>query len=344
MFLVRIIYNSCIQIKRLCFFFRQWYPAQSTDIDTLPSVKSLSKTKYEPGKRANRRVAMLNKVFMKQITDLMSTGTVSMDIVGRGIEISKVQVTPDYQSVRVFWVCKGTATDEETESVLKRTSGILRHELSTLSVMGQVPYITFVKDKQEANVVELDRILSVADYGDDYEQTQIGHLLKTEFTLNTRLSEEMKAKIKQLEAEIPLEDDPVPEMTHNVYGLDHDKILSRLVAARKKIRDAWDNVDVNGDNTVISYRSSAVKPVEDNLSNQREELADFLLKRQIMQNKLRKQMRNDREQLQIQYELLTDQTQDVDDESDVYSDDDEDDYLDYEEVKMPSIDRPDKLS
>lgn len=56
----------------------------------MPSVKSLTKTQKEPGKRSIRRAAMLNKMFMKQITDLMSTGTVSMNILGRGIEISKV--------------------------------------------------------------------------------------------------------------------------------------------------------------------------------------------------------------------------------------------------------------
>lgn len=44
----------------------------------------------EPGKQGMQRLAMLNKLFMKNITDLMSTGTVAMGIVGRGIEISKV--------------------------------------------------------------------------------------------------------------------------------------------------------------------------------------------------------------------------------------------------------------
>lgn len=56
----------------------------------MPSIKSLTKIKYEPGKRGVRRVAVLNKLFMKSITDLMSTGTVSMKIIGRGLEISKV--------------------------------------------------------------------------------------------------------------------------------------------------------------------------------------------------------------------------------------------------------------
>lgn len=74
-------------------FFRQtWYPAQAFD-DGLPTIKSLTKTKNEPGKRSVRRAAMLNKMFMKQITDLMSTGTVAMDVLGRGIEISKVCIT-----------------------------------------------------------------------------------------------------------------------------------------------------------------------------------------------------------------------------------------------------------
>ncbi|RVE54534.1 hypothetical protein evm_000655 [Chilo suppressalis] len=321
---------------------KRWYPTQQFESDSLPTVKSLAKTKYEPGKRANRRVAMLNKLFMKQVTDLMSTGTVSIDIVGRGIEISKVQITPDFQTVKVFWVCKGNATDEETEAVLKSTAGALRHELSTLRVMGEVPYITFVKDQQEAHVVELDRLLSVADYGEDYEPTELGHLLKTEFTLNTKLSPEMKAKIKQLEDELPLEDDPIPEMTHDVFGLDHARILSRLLATRKKTREAWVNVDARNDD-VISYRALAVKPIDDDLSNQRKELADFLLKRKILQSKILKQMRLDREHTQIQYQ--DNRPENIDDEHDLYDldddDDEEDDYFYYEDSTMKSSNRPD---
>lgn len=80
-------------LKEVIFLFsfiRQWYPTQKADDAGLPSIKSLTKIKYEPGKRGIRRVAVLNKLFMKSITDLMSTGTVSMKVVGHGIEISKV--------------------------------------------------------------------------------------------------------------------------------------------------------------------------------------------------------------------------------------------------------------
>lgn len=59
----------------------------------MPSVKSLTKVKNEPGKRGVRRIAMLNKLFMKNITDILSTGTVSLKVVGQGIEISKASYT-----------------------------------------------------------------------------------------------------------------------------------------------------------------------------------------------------------------------------------------------------------
>lgn len=84
-------YYKIIVIKNI-FIYRQFYQIPTSDIDALPSVKSLTKTKYEPGKQAARRVAMLNKLFMKYVTDIMSTGTLSMNIVGKGIEISKVHI------------------------------------------------------------------------------------------------------------------------------------------------------------------------------------------------------------------------------------------------------------
>lgn len=59
----------------------------------------------------------------------------------------QVKVSLDFHSVNVFWVCKGDSSDEETEALLQKTAGALRHELSTLRVMGEVPYVVFVKGK-----------------------------------------------------------------------------------------------------------------------------------------------------------------------------------------------------
>jgi ribosome-binding factor A len=92
-----------------------------------------------------RRVSVLNKLFMKHITDLLSTGEYSSEFSGYGIEINRVQISPDYMALNVFWVARNAQNDEIVEKLLKKNAGFLRHELSSLRVMGVVPIIQFVK-------------------------------------------------------------------------------------------------------------------------------------------------------------------------------------------------------
>lgn len=94
----------------------------------------------------------------------------------------------------------------------------------------------------------------------------------------------LQAKIKQLEDETELIEEPIPEMTHTVFGLDHAKIMSRLVAARKKTKDAWSNIGTGSN--VISYRTPDERTMDNEVGNQRQELAEFLLKRQVCNYKM----------------------------------------------------------
>ncbi|CAK1550680.1 unnamed protein product [Leptosia nina] len=303
---------------------RHWHPTQSAEVNALPSVKSLIKTEREPDNRGVRRIAILNKLFMKYITDIMSTGTVSINILGRGIEISKVKISKDYHSINVFWICKGDSRDEETESVLKSIAGPLRHELSTLKLMGEVPYIQFVKDKQESQIVDLDRRLIEADYGEDYTPTDMGHVLKSEFTLDMKLSPEMKAKIKRLEDEQELIEDPIPEMTNTMYGLDHTKIMNRLLAARKRTKDAWTNLE--SESSVISYRASKTSPSNIDTKEQKQEIAEFLMKRQILQKKLQKERRAREDEVCYEEEEFEDRKENIKEYCDDYNDDYRNEY------------------
>lgn len=68
-------------------------------------------------------------------------------------------------------------------------------------------------------------------------------------------------------------------MTHNVFGLDHALIMNRLLATRKRSKDAWSSLD--DDTSVISYRAEASKLPDVDTGTQKQELADFLLKRQV---------------------------------------------------------------
>ncbi|GBP62565.1 Putative ribosome-binding factor A, mitochondrial [Eumeta japonica] len=304
---------------------RTWYQSQNL----MPTVKSLSKPNNEPGKRSLRRVVVLNKLFMKHITDLLSTGSLSLEILNRGIEISKVQMMPNFQILNVYWVCKGTAEDIEIEALLNRVSGTLRHELSTLRLMGEVPHIGFIKDKLASDVVELDKRLAIADFGEDYTPTKISHVLKSEFVTSTKLSPEIKAKIKRLEESDVSTDDPIPELTNTIYGLDHDKITKRLLIARKMKHDAWDRVQ-EPDN-VITYKA----PVMRNMSidaniDQDKQLAEFLHKRKILQDRLHKEIYSKQPEMEV-YKEFQEETEDLDTE-DYFDEDEYDVGLDFKHV------------
>lgn len=47
-------------------------------------------TKNDAGRQATKRVKVLNKLLMKNITDLMSTGEHSDKLIGYGLEVTKV--------------------------------------------------------------------------------------------------------------------------------------------------------------------------------------------------------------------------------------------------------------
>jgi ribosome-binding factor A len=58
---------------------------------------------------------------------------------------SQVTIAGDYRSVNVFWMASKSEDDSQLEQLLQSISGPLRHELSRLRIMGEIPKIQFVK-------------------------------------------------------------------------------------------------------------------------------------------------------------------------------------------------------
>ncbi|XP_057664171.1 uncharacterized protein LOC130898716 [Diorhabda carinulata] len=190
-----------------------------------------------------KRVAVLNKLFMRNITDLMSTETYASQVLGLGIEINRVQVTSDFKILNVFWTSSNTEQDK-VENILSKNAGLLRHELSQLRLMGNVPIIKFVKDKHYANLVELNKKLAIADYGDEGPSNidPAAHLL-SEFELALPIDNNLKEELAKLDEESNSEinDPELPVMTHCVFNLNHADIMNNIRKGQKKPR----NLDVN---------------------------------------------------------------------------------------------------
>uniref|UniRef100_A0A182WRI7 Ribosome-binding factor A n=1 Tax=Anopheles quadriannulatus TaxID=34691 RepID=A0A182WRI7_ANOQN len=195
---------------------KRYYDETNDQGPKLLPTKSLASTKRQ-GKESNRRVAVLNKLFMKNITDLMATGSFASDLYGYGIQISRVRVAPDFREASIYWFSTNLNRDVKIDGILKPLCSRIRHELSQLRLMGEVPQLTFVQDKRYYVEGLLNSLLKEADYGEeDVDGEQDVLLPKPE---DQRLCE--------------------PEMRHDILGLDHAQIMSRVRQSVDKTNKAW---------------------------------------------------------------------------------------------------------
>ncbi|XP_055641164.1 uncharacterized protein LOC129778328 [Toxorhynchites rutilus septentrionalis] len=193
------------------------------------------------GKESSRRLAVLNKLFMEQITDLLTTGRNSEKLAGHGLQISKVKFASDLHEVNVFWFTSNKP-DPDTEHLLESIAGGLRHELSQLRLIGQVPRINFVKDKTNDLMMDLQDALDKSDYGKGFSPKTTNALLKSETELEIRLPSEIREQIKSLNdhsTDFQGNQDSIPTMRNDTMGLDYASLMNRIKRLTNKSKLAW---------------------------------------------------------------------------------------------------------
>uniref|UniRef100_A0A182W073 Ribosome-binding factor A, mitochondrial n=1 Tax=Anopheles minimus TaxID=112268 RepID=A0A182W073_9DIPT len=195
---------------------KRYYDETNDRGPKLMPTKSIASSNRQ-GKESNRRIAVLNKLFMKNITDLMATGSFASDLYGYGIQISRVRVAPDFREASIYWFSTNLNKDVRIDGILKPLSSRMRHELSQLRLMGEVPQLTFVQDKRYYVEGLLNSLLKQADYGvDEADECEQDDLKGSE---DQRLCE--------------------PEMKHDILGLDHAQIMNRIRQSVDKTNKAW---------------------------------------------------------------------------------------------------------
>lgn len=195
------------------------------DQHTIKKPVSINEPTKGPTKLSNRRTAVLNKMFMRHITDLIASGPIGYELSGLGLEITRITVCQNYHGLNIFWTASGTHDMDFVEQKLTSINKQLRHELHQMQLMGNVPHLTFVRDEQVSYFDALDAAIANADYGDDFEpsygkskhnndfEVQDDKAVATEFTL------------------LPMRQD--------VFGLDHALIMGRVKQSMAKTQQAW---------------------------------------------------------------------------------------------------------
>ncbi|XP_012284164.1 putative ribosome-binding factor A, mitochondrial [Orussus abietinus] len=280
-----------------------------------------------------RRMAVLNTLFMHHITDLMATGEVAAELVGRGIEVTGVKISPNFCRINAYWIVKKSEEVEEVSQILQRSAGHLRHELSQLRVMGVVPVIEFVHDKQVSMMATIENALREADYGEDFEPT---NSIKepTEAKLKTMIPIELLhnaeivcTEIDDLKSE---QDDTIntekgilqeselnkvydvslPPMRNDVLGLNHSDIMTKVKRSLKKTQEAIRNHSVN-DLYPIQSTTVASSSVVEYLSASKEHVAfsKFLRQRKREKGKQIKKSAIDLREIIIKDDVRDDSTE-----------------------------------
>ncbi|KAI7806256.1 putative ribosome-binding factor A [Triplophysa rosa] len=142
---------------------KHWYktPLQSRPLG-LPDFVKPSKKNLED----SVRVRTLNNIIYKAVTDLLNSYEVNSDIAAYNIQISKVSLPPDFSSCRIYWKTSLSAEqDGQIQHALDKCAPRIRYLLISHQILGGVPPLVFIRDKQYAAMMEVENLLKIADYG-----------------------------------------------------------------------------------------------------------------------------------------------------------------------------------
>lgn len=185
----------------------------------------LSKPERSPSNHTSRRMTIRNKLFMEHITDQISMGEAS-SIINGTIEITHVEITPDFKYVNVFW--NPTTDTPISQEALQKCGWIIRHELSQLRVIGVVPLIQFVENKK--NLIENEikkRLAAIESDIKDFEILSYSEQMElATLHIDQALHKDpMMGNDSESEPDIKL-----PVMRQDVLGLDHSKIMTLVIS------------------------------------------------------------------------------------------------------------------
>lgn len=265
------------------------------DTSTMNKPKALLETKGTSQKLTSRRVNVLNKLFMRHVTDLIATGPIGMELHGLGLIITNVVVCQNYHGLNVFWTTNSSIDHDLVENKLESINKRLRHELCQMQLMGNIPHITFVRDKKLSYFNEIDHLLANADYGVEH-----GTIDETKSKLECDFHQNYKS------SEI---NSTLAPMRHDVFGVDHALIMGRIKQNMAKSKQAWKAYEATKSNTeseqtkpfkfATSFETIRNQSVEEKHS--KEVLKQFLQKRKLMRKLKAKEDRLIEELLEQDY-------------------------------------------
>lgn len=252
---------------------------RSGDSTMAEKPKPMFEVKKTPTKVSDRRTIVLNKMFMRHVTDIIASGPLGYELCNLGLEITRVSVCQGYHGLNIFWAATATDNFDLVARKLEMIKGSLRHELHQMQLMGNIPHLNFVRDIHVTYFDELDAAIAKADYGDDFEPKNTRTTIKRDFDIRNKLQSESESMM------LPMRQD--------VFGLDHALIMGRIKQSMAKSRQAWKSYEEktfdNSPTEPFTFNTSfeSIRKEHVNSKQSQDILNEFLMRRK----QLRKQQR-----------------------------------------------------
>ncbi|XP_066848136.1 putative ribosome-binding factor A, mitochondrial [Anser cygnoides] len=162
------------------------------------------------------RCRVLNSLIHKAVSEMMSTGEVNQELHDLKLEICKVSLASNFSACRVYWNPAAVTENESyVEGLLQKSAPRIRYLLMSQQILGNVPPIVFVKDKEAAAVKKVEELLSIADFGPEEENILSQNDSSKPFSSATQSS-----------------DSP---MRSNLFGIDHE-LLNKQIMDYKRLK------------------------------------------------------------------------------------------------------------
>lgn len=190
-----------------------------------PGLLALMKQQKAEKKENNIRIKTLNVILYDALTSLLGTSEVSDEVPELCIELSKVSVSADFSVCRAYWLSSGSKdTDAEIEKVLQKYAPRFRHLMISHHVLGNVPPVVFVRDKEDAKRQEVEDLFTLLQSEEDKVssvKTDVSRKLDTE-------------ALKEVSAfQLPF------------FGIDHAELNQQIFAYKKKMKAKVIEADSN---------------------------------------------------------------------------------------------------
>ncbi|MBN3295334.1 RBFA factor, partial [Amia calva] len=207
------------------------------------------------------RIQILNSLLFKAISDLLHSSDVSSEICLLNVEISKVSLPLDFSCCRVYWKTSGTSEkDDLIQQGLNKCAPRIRYLLIADQILGSVPPVTFIKDKEYAAVSEIERLLKIADFGPGENTEELEQSLKDRGD-----SVRVAAASEQ----------PTTSTAPGLFGIDHEALNRQILEYKRRTKEAL------------------VESSQFSLTEQQQELLAELRKQKIINKKKKKKSKRD---------------------------------------------------